>query len=153
MKEIVLALEGYIPPNSIDNLLQPMVQKLPIISEIDDDDTVGFQVCKPRIFTYQQLERATQEKMAKEGQVIACHTVQDWTEQLEKAQKSKQLIVVDFTASWCPPSVFMSPILAELAKNMPNVTFLMVDVDELRSVAFDWAVEALPTFLLLKEGK
>ncbi|KAJ9179186.1 hypothetical protein P3X46_011003 [Hevea brasiliensis] len=91
--------------------------------------------------------------MAKEGQVIACHTVQDWTEQVEKAQKSKQLIVVDFTASWCPPSVFMSPILAELAKNMPNVTFLMVDVDELRSVAFDWAVEALPTFLLLKEGK
>ncbi|KAF2323391.1 hypothetical protein GH714_035204 [Hevea brasiliensis] len=153
MKEIVLALEGYIPPNSIDNLLQPMVQKLPIISEIDDDDTVGFQVCKPRIFTYQQLERATQEKMAKEGQVIACHTVQAWTEQLEKAQKTKQLIVVDFTASWCPPSVFMRPILAELAKNMPNVTFLMVDVDELRSVAFDWAVEALPTFLFLKEGK
>ncbi|KAF2323399.1 hypothetical protein GH714_035287 [Hevea brasiliensis] len=61
MKEIVLALKGYIPPNSIDNLLQPMVQKLPIISEIDDDDTVGFQVCKPRIFTYQQLERATQD--------------------------------------------------------------------------------------------
>ncbi|KAF2323394.1 hypothetical protein GH714_035263 [Hevea brasiliensis] len=91
--------------------------------------------------------------MAEEGQVTACHTVQAWTEQLEKAQKSKQLTVVDFTASWCPPSVFMSPILAELAKNMPNVTFLMVDVDELRSVAFDWAVELLPTFLLLKEGK
>ncbi|KAJ9179185.1 hypothetical protein P3X46_011002 [Hevea brasiliensis] len=91
--------------------------------------------------------------MAEEGQVTACHTVQAWTELLEKAQKSKQLTVVDFTASWCPPSVFMSPILAELAKNMPNVTFLMVDVDELRSVAFDWAVEVLPTFLLLKEGK
>ncbi|KAF2323401.1 hypothetical protein GH714_035301 [Hevea brasiliensis] len=81
--------------------------------------------------------------MAKEGQVIACHTVQDWTEQLERAQKSKQLIVVDFTASWCPPSVFMSPILAELAKNMPNVTFVMVDADELSYVDVEQLSESV----------
>nr|AEC03322.1 thioredoxin H-type 7 [Hevea brasiliensis] len=91
--------------------------------------------------------------MAEEGQVIACHTVQAWTEQLEKGQESKKLIVVDFTASWCGPCRFISPILAEFAKKMPHVTFLKVDLDELKTVAEDWAVEAMPTFMFLKEGK
>ncbi|EEF52643.1 thioredoxin H-type-like [Ricinus communis] len=91
--------------------------------------------------------------MAEEGQVIACHTVEAWTEQLEKGQETKKLIVVDFTASWCGPCRFIAPILAEMAKKMPNVTFLKVDVDELKSVAEDWAVEAMPTFMFLKEGK
>ncbi|KAJ9186520.1 hypothetical protein P3X46_002084 [Hevea brasiliensis] len=91
--------------------------------------------------------------MAEEGQVISCHTVEAWTDQLDKGQESKKLIVVDFTASWCGPCRLINPILAELAKKMPNVIFLKVDVDELKSVAEDWAVEAMPTFMFLKEGK
>ncbi|KAL7104598.1 hypothetical protein ACP275_08G255700 [Erythranthe tilingii] len=63
------------------------------------------------------------------------------------------MIVVDFTASWCGPCQFIAPFFAELAKILPNVTFLKVDVDELKSVASDWAVEAMPTFIFLKEGK
>lgn len=62
-------------------------------------------------------------------------------------------LVVDFTASWCGPCKFIAPFLAELAKKIPTVTFLKVDVDELKSVATDWAVEAMPTFMFIKEGK
>lgn len=88
-----------------------------------------------------------------EGQVIGCHAVETWTEQLEKANDNKKLVVVDFTASWCGPCRFIAPFFAELAKKFPNVTFLKVDIDELKSVASDWAVEAMPTFIFLKEGK
>ncbi|GMN29269.1 hypothetical protein TIFTF001_002369 [Ficus carica] len=89
---------------------------------------------------------------AEEGQVVSCHTIEAWNEQLQKGNESKKLVVVDFTASWCAPCRFISPFLADMAKRLPEVTFLKVDVDELKSVAQDWAVEAMPTFMFLKEG-
>ncbi|XP_059644146.1 thioredoxin H1 [Cornus florida] len=91
--------------------------------------------------------------MAEEGHVISCHTIDAWNEHLQKANASKKLMVVDFTASWCGPCRFISPFLAELAKKLPDVIFVKIDVDELKSVATDWAVEAMPTFMFLKEGK
>ncbi|KAK6798051.1 hypothetical protein RDI58_005753 [Solanum bulbocastanum] len=91
--------------------------------------------------------------MAEEGQVFGVHTEDEWNQHLQKGIENKKLIVVDFTASWCGPCRFIAPFLAELAKKIPTVTFLKVDVDELKSVATDWAVEAMPTFMFIKEGK
>ncbi|KAF3446376.1 hypothetical protein FNV43_RR11555 [Rhamnella rubrinervis] len=91
--------------------------------------------------------------MAEEGQVIGCHTLDIWNEHFLKGKESKKLVVVDFMASWCPPCRFIAPVLADLAKKTPDVIFLKVDVDELKSVAEEWDVEAMPTFLFLKEGK
>ncbi|KAL5705609.1 hypothetical protein ACHQM5_023892 [Ranunculus cassubicifolius] len=88
-----------------------------------------------------------------EPTVIGVHTVDEWTHHLAQGNESKKLIVVDFTASWCGPCRFISPHLAEWAKKYSNVIFLKVDVDELKTVATDWAVEAMPTFMFLKEGK
>ncbi|BAT77733.1 hypothetical protein LR48_Vigan09g027400 [Vigna angularis] len=91
--------------------------------------------------------------MAEEGQVIGVHSVSEWKEHLQKGKETGKLIVVDFTASWCGPCRFIGPVLVEIAKKMTHVTFLKVDVDELESVSREWEIEAMPTFLFLKEGK
>ena len=42
-------------------------------------------------------------------------------------------IVIDFTASWCPPCRMIAPVFADLAKKfMSSAIFFKVDVDELQ---------------------
>ncbi|CAI9116825.1 OLC1v1018089C1 [Oldenlandia corymbosa var. corymbosa] len=87
------------------------------------------------------------------GKVISLKTTQEWEEQLQMGKEPQKLVVIDFSATWCGPCRLMSPVLDELAGQHPQVTFLKVDVDDLRSVAQQWGVEAMPTFVVMKEGK
>ncbi len=41
----------------------------------------------------------------------------------------------------------------ELSKKFPEIVFLKVDVDQLRDVAQEWDVQAMPTFIFIKDGK
>ncbi|KAH6770174.1 thioredoxin H-type 5 [Perilla frutescens var. hirtella] len=59
----------------------------------------------------------------------------------------------DFTASWCGPCRFIALIFTEIATKTPHAIFLKVDVDELKAVAEEFKVEAMLTFVFLKEGK
>ncbi|GLJ26486.1 hypothetical protein SUGI_0511590 [Cryptomeria japonica] len=62
-------------------------------------------------------------------------------------------VVVDFTATWCGPCRIISPVFVELSKKYTNVVFLKVDVDELQDVTAEWEVQAMPTFIFIKDGK
>ncbi|KMT20686.1 hypothetical protein BVRB_1g006610 [Beta vulgaris subsp. vulgaris] len=86
-------------------------------------------------------------------QVIGCHAVDQWNEHFENGKNCGKLVVVDFTASWCGPCRFIAPILADLAKKHPNAIFLKVDVDELKTVAEEFKVDAMPTFVFFKNGE
>ncbi|KAJ3064456.1 Thioredoxin domain-containing protein 2 [Podochytrium sp. JEL0797] len=55
-----------------------------------------------------------------------------------------KLAVVDFTATWCGPS---------LAAKFPNCLFLKCDVDANKNIASTHGVRAMPTFQLFKSGR
>ncbi|MED6134431.1 hypothetical protein PIB30_037031 [Stylosanthes scabra] len=88
-----------------------------------------------------------------EGQVIPVKSLQQWKDQLKLGTDSKKLVAVDFTATWCGPCRFIGPVFADIAKKTPNSIFLKVDVDEMRDIAEEWGVEAMPTFIFFKDGK
>ncbi|XP_066591169.1 thioredoxin-2-like [Prorops nasuta] len=66
-----------------------------------------------------------------------------------------KLVVIDFFATWCGPCKMIAPKLEELAKtkDMENVVFLKVDVDECEDVAAEYNIASMPTFVFIKEGK
>ncbi|KAJ4812967.1 Thioredoxin [Rhynchospora pubera] len=97
-------------------------------------------------------EREKSRIMAEEGAVIGCHTMDEYNHQMQQAKEAKKLVVIDFTASWCGPCRVIAPVFAEFAKKYPHVVFLKVDVDELKTVAQKWQIEAMPTFVFVKEG-
>ncbi|XP_021758334.1 thioredoxin H5-like [Chenopodium quinoa] len=86
------------------------------------------------------------------AEVLSCQTLDQFKQNLEDGN-SKKLTVIDFTATWCAPCRFMAPILSEFANKYEDVLFLKVDVDELKTVAEDFKVDSMPTFVFLKQGK
>ncbi|KAK7328029.1 hypothetical protein VNO77_22123 [Canavalia gladiata] len=80
-------------------------------------------------------------------------SLQSWEFHVTQASNQNCPVVAHFTASWCMPSVAMIPVFEELAFSYQDVLFLSVDVDEVKEVATRMDVKAMPTFLLLKDGK
>ncbi|CAM6118071.1 unnamed protein product [Calypogeia fissa] len=91
--------------------------------------------------------------MSGHGNVIVIETAAQWETKLEEAAHEKKVIVVDFTATWCGPCKYMAPIFEELSKKHLDLMFLQVDVDKLHEVAGKWEVQAMPTFVFIKDKK
>jgi len=77
-------------------------------------------------------------------------------EDFDKLIKEKEVVFVDFTASWCPPCKMIKPVFEEWAekfKDNDKVKFVKVDVDECDAVAQEYAIKSMPTFKVFKSGK
>ena len=70
----------------------------------------------------------------------------------EKVLDAPNTVVVKFTASWCAPCRVLTPILLEVEKDHPKVSFYEVDVEEEPDLAEDYEVRSLPTTLIFKNG-
>ena len=73
----------------------------------------------------------------------------DLVAQLEAA--GSRLVVIDFYATWCGPCKVISPVLDKMSIELKDeVVFLKVDVDETDDIAADYKIEAMPTFVFIK---
>ncbi|PKI32386.1 hypothetical protein CRG98_047222 [Punica granatum] len=63
-------------------------------------------------------------------------------------------VLVDFYATWCGPCQFMVPILNEVSIALKDkIRVVKIDTEKYPSIASQYAIEALPTFILFKDGK
>ena len=67
--------------------------------------------------------------------------------------ESKITVVLDFWASWCGPCKMLAPVFEEISKEMPNVKFGKVDVDEEMELARQFGVSSIPMLAIIKDGK
>jgi thioredoxin 1 len=68
--------------------------------------------------------------------------------------KSETPVLVDFYATWCGPCKMMAPILDEVARDYSGkLKVVKVDVDESQETAAAFGVTAMPTFVVVKNGK
>lgn len=88
------------------------------------------------------------------GLVQECATPDDVEAALVKAGTAGQLVVIDFSATWCGPCKMISPLFEEMAAKLEGlVTFLKVDVDDNPDTAAKYSVSAMPTFVFIKAGE
>lgn len=68
--------------------------------------------------------------------------------------RSTNIVLVDFGAEWCPPCKKMEPVLdAFMKQNSKKLTLVKMDGGIETTLMKSLNVEALPTFILYKNGK
>lgn len=87
-----------------------------------------------------------------EGRVVKCHSAAELSAILTAAAAGHQLTVIDFTAVWCGPCKQVAPHFGQLSMQHTSVTFVKVDVDECADVMDEYGVEAMPTFVFIRDG-
>ena len=71
----------------------------------------------------------------------------------EKEVKNNKILVLDAWAVWCAPCRITSPIFEDLSKEMKNITFAKLNVDENQEIASKFGIMSIPTFIIFKDGK
>lgn len=63
-------------------------------------------------------------------------------------------LMVDFWAPWCAPCRAVAPVFAKLAEEFgERARFVSVNVDDSPAIAQRFAVRAIPTILVLRDGR
>ncbi|MDD2646501.1 MAG: thioredoxin [Patescibacteria group bacterium] len=73
---------------------------------------------------------------------------------IQEVLKDKDLVLVDFFASWCGPCQALIPIIEELTKDYEGkVKIGKLNVEESLETAQNYDVMNLPTLIFFRDGK
>ena len=65
----------------------------------------------------------------------------------------KGKILIDCYATWCGPCKMLSPVIDEVAKELTNVKFYKIDIDEAENVVTEYNIMSVPTLLLFENSE
>lgn len=63
------------------------------------------------------------------------------------------MVLVDFYADWCGPCRMLSPVIEEVAKELPDLKVIKVNVYEREDIAKMFGVMSIPTLILFRDGQ
>ena len=70
------------------------------------------------------------------------------------AERANILVLVDMWATWCGPCRQFSPALEQVARDLAGrIKLVKVDVDKAPKVSERFTIQAVPTLILMRDGK
>ena len=62
---------------------------------------------------------------------------------------NKDLVLVDFFATWCGPCKMLGPVL----ESLENINVVKIDVDECPDLARKYGIMSVPTLMIFSNGE
>ena len=98
--------------------------------------------------------RMKSRKEGKKGEQLIDHPLTLDDSSFIPTVKKYPLVVVDCWAPWCAPCRMVAPIIDELAREYAGkVVFGKLNVDENPRIASEFAIMAIPTMFIFKNGE
>ncbi len=120
---------------------------------VSDEEREMERIRERKMREMEEKVKAMKEVGEKGGEVIDHPlTITDGT--FVEAVKKYPLLVVDCWAPWCGPCKMIAPVLEEMAKEYAGkVVFGKLNVDENPRIATEYAIMAIPTLFIFKNGE
>ncbi|MED6192307.1 hypothetical protein PIB30_009120 [Stylosanthes scabra] len=87
--------------------------------------------------------------------VVLVNSEKEFNDILTKVQDNSLHAIFYFTAVWCGPCRFISPVVGELSKKYPHVTTYKIDIDqeEMQGTLGKLQITSVPTLHFFQNGK
>ncbi|MBI4143869.1 thioredoxin [Candidatus Woesearchaeota archaeon] len=79
--------------------------------------------------------------------------MKDLNEKTFKEAVKTGTTIIDFWAPWCGPCKLMAPVFEEISKQIQEINFAKVNVDEAQDLAIQLSVNSIPTLVIFKNGE
>ena len=71
----------------------------------------------------------------------------------QEVMESDRPVLLDFWAPWCGPCRMVGPVVDEIARERADIKVGKVNVDEQPELAGQFGVMAIPTLVVMRDGK
>ncbi|XP_070489844.1 thioredoxin, mitochondrial-like [Chironomus tepperi] len=102
----------------------------------------------------QSIIGSARRNISTTSRLLDIFKVQDEQDFEKRVIKSKNVVVVDFMATWCNPCKMLGPrIETVINEHKGKVSLAKVDIDELTDLSLEYGVQAVPVLAIMKDGK